>query len=428
MSSRKVVLTTIGTMGDLHPFIAIALALQRRGFSPVLAVAADQITKPRYAGLEAFTVLSPFSVIAQRMVMSEQAAVKRLVRDQRAMLEQVLLPELKSSADALHLVAEGAEAIVASTFMFAAPMVAEQRGVPLVSVVLQPMAMLSPYDPPTTPDFWMMRRPRSWGAVSWNRMMFGVLRLIVDWLYGPRIDAARRARGLTARGAKDLFDTGREAALTLCCYSAWFAPPPPDAPQQAQTIGFPIFDSSTGEVETLDPALAKFLAAGTPPIVFTLGTFAVHSAANFYGVAADAARLIGARAVLLTGEENNAGQNGDVFRCAYAPHSLLFPYAAAVVHHGGIGTTGQALRSGRPQLVVPHMGDQYDHASRIERMGLGHQLIARRFTARRASRMLTALMNDVVLTQKAREVAEVMGMEDGADAAAQAIAHLLNRT
>ncbi|MBX9860965.1 MAG: glycosyltransferase, partial [Sphingomonas sp.] len=140
---RKIVLTTIGTRGDLHPFIAIALALKARGFHPVMAVGQDHLAECRAAGLDAEPVLPAFDEIRQRMGLNEAEAVRQIMDDQREMLDQVLLPSLASSTRALSDVAEGACAIVASIFALAAPIVCEKADIPLISIVLQPMAMLS---------------------------------------------------------------------------------------------------------------------------------------------------------------------------------------------------------------------------------------------------------------------------------------------
>ncbi|MDF0486871.1 glycosyltransferase [Sphingomonas sp. H39-1-10] len=422
---RKIVLTTIGTLGDLHPFIAIAQALRRHGFAPVLAVAEDQLAKCRAAGIEAAAVLPGFDSVQRRLGLAEDEAVKRIMGDQIEMLDQVLLPALPACIDKLETVAAGAEAIIASTFVFAAPIVAEKHGIPLISVVLQPMAILSAYDPPCTPDFWMMKHaPNSVVGRLWNRAVYGTMRVAVQLKCGPEVDRARAAQRLPRKSARRLLEASERSALTLATYSRHFSPLPPDAPANARLVGFPIFDSQSGAEETLDPALAAFLADGPAPIIFTLGSFAVHCPGNFYAEAAAAARALGRRAVLLTGH-GAPRRDGDIFRCAYAPHSLLFPAAAAVVHHGGAGTTGQALRAGKPQLVVPHMGDQYDHGQRIERLGVGLSMKAHRFTATRAARMIARLLDDPAYAAAAARIGAQVARENGADAAAAAIAEAL---
>ncbi|WP_375396829.1 glycosyltransferase [uncultured Sphingomonas sp.] len=422
---RKIVLATIGTLGDLHPFIAIGIALKQSGCRPVLAVPADHVERVEAAGLEAVAIFPCFDAVRQRMGLNQDAAVEMLMRDQRNIMDEVLFPELASSARLLDAVAQDADAIVGSIFAFAAPIVCEKRGIPLFAVVLQPMAMLSPYDPPRTPDFRMLRSPPVRGAgLRWNRLIYAALRLVLQRRYGKAIDRVRAEHGLPPRGARRLFEPGSGAARILCCYSTTFGPLPLDAPANARSVGFPVFDAPQAEGE-LDPALAEFLGAGAAPLVFTLGSFAVLAAGNFYVEAAKAARLAGRRAVLLTGNGEDGRQQGDLFITGYAPHSKLFPRAAAIVHHGGVGTTGRALASGKPQLVVPYMGDQFDHAHRIRRMGIGRVLEPARFTADRALPLLNILLEDGAMQREAARIGALIAAEDGAGNAARAILDLL---
>ncbi|WP_375393725.1 glycosyltransferase [uncultured Sphingomonas sp.] len=425
---RKIVLTTIGTLGDLHPFIAVALALKARGFRPVLAVPDDHIRKVKRAGLEAVAVLPAFDTIRERLGMSESEAVRRMMNDQRYMLEQAVLPSLSACAHTLDALTGDADAIVASTMVLAAPIIAEKRGIPLVSVMLQPMAMVSALDPPKTPDFWMMRqRPASKIGERWNLLMYAGFRQILHRLYADQLDVVRIEHGLRPRGAMRMLEAGREALLTIGCYSPVFAPLPRDAPQNARVVGFPIFDSANGGSCALDPALEAFLRAGPPPIVFTLGSFAVYAAGDFYTEAAEVARRLGQRAIMLTGERETVAADRDVFACAYAPHSHLFHRCSVVVHHGGIGTTGQALCAGKPQLVVPHMGDQNDNGHRIARAGIGLVLRAKHFSARRATILIEDLLRDPSRRERAARIGETIAQENGAQTAARAIEQALGR-
>lgn len=423
---HKILLTTVGTLGDLHPFIAIGLALKRRGHHPILAVPEDHVAKANAAGLDAVAVLPSFDAIRERMGMGEDDAVKRVMADQTYLLEQVLLPWLESSTAALDEVVAGADLLVGSLFVFGAPIIAEKRRVPLVSVILQPMAILSVHTPPKTSDFWMLiQAPSGPIGVRWNRLAYGLIRKILRRRYGRKIDEVRAQHGLGPACDPSMFDVSRETALTLCCYSPIFGPPQKDAPANTEIVGFPVYDRQGGEEEALDPELEAFLAEGPPPLVFTLGSFAVYAPGDFYEEAAATARMLGTRAVLLTGEKTRLKSEGDILVRAYAPHSLLFPRAAVVIHHGGIGTTGQALRAGKPQLVVPHMGDQADNAHRIRKMGAGLVLKARRFSARKAAPMIASLLGSATYRSEAERIGARIRPENGAEAAAIAIEKLL---
>lgn len=177
----------------------------------------------------------------------------------------------------------------------------------------------------------------------------------------------------------------------------------------------------------MPPALDAFLATGDPPLVFTLGSAAVHIADDFYAESLKAARLLGRRAVLLVGPQGDTGvaDGPDVIAVAYAPFSTLFPRAAAIVHQGGVGTTQQALRAGRPQLVVPHLGDQFDNGARVARLGCGRTLRRDRYRAGPLSGILGAILRDRAMVETSRRIGDAAIREDGAAVAADRILSLM---
>lgn len=426
--AQKVVLSTVGTFGDLHPFIALAKSLQTWGIKPILAVSEDHLAKALAAKIEAVAIFPSFEEICARMGLRKREAASLLMGNQRKLFENAIFPDLASSTDKLLALTTDADMIVASSFVLAAPIVAEKRRLPLVSVVLQPMAFLSALDPPRTGDFWMMARaPVGRLGAAWNRCVYAMYRQVLQNLYGRAIDQVRADHGLRAYGGRRMFDASGTAEITLGCYSPHFAPLPLDAPHNAKLVGFPIFDSESGTESDLDPALSAFLSAGPPPLVFTLGTFATHAAGAFYDQASEISRRLGMRAILLTGRESVAQSDPSIFECTYAPHSRIFPNAAAIIHHGGIGTTGQALRAGKPQLVVPHMGDQNDHARRIVQLGVGLTIKPVRFTINEAIAVLSTLLSNQDIRYEAMRIGAFIAAEDAPAAATSFIAQELRR-
>lgn len=422
----KIVLVTIGSLGDLHPFIAIGQALKRRGHRVTLAVPQDHVAKVAAAGLAAHAVMPSFETIWLRLGIDGAEFIKRLLSDQYMLVEEVLMPSIGSTVSALDTLLDEADLLVGSLTVFAAPIAAEKHKVPFISVLLQPMTLFSACDPPLTPDFRMMAGPNP-GPIGrrWNALVYRLMRAFIRRRYSARIDAVRAENGLAQSEDVLFLDQHHHAAGILCCYSPIFSPLPADAPPQAIATGFPVFDSNSGAPEVIDPALDAFLGAGPAPLVFTLGSFAVYAAGDFYAEAMKAAKALGRRAVLLVGEGSQLQSEGDIFVCAYAQHSLLFPRAAAIVHHGGMGTTGQALRAGRPQLVVPHMADQYDNAQRIARLGVGQRIAAQKFTAERVVPILSALLADGPCRAEATRIGGLIAAENGAEAAANAIEQVL---
>jgi UDP:flavonoid glycosyltransferase YjiC (YdhE family) len=213
--------------------------------------------------------------------------------------------------------------------------------------------------------------------------------------------------------------------LVLALYSELLADKQPDWPAHTVITGFPFYDGSDGN--TLSTELTQFLASGPPPIVFTLGTAVATDAGTFFEQSAAAANRLGRRAVLVLKDPRNrpAVLPDSVIAVDYAPFTQLFPHAAAIVHHGGIGTTGLAMRSGRPMLVVPHAWDQPDNADRVVRLGVARMLWPNHYTADRAAHSLRELFKEPNYSASAANVADRMGAEHGTTTACDALEKML---
>jgi UDP:flavonoid glycosyltransferase YjiC (YdhE family) len=320
--------------------------------------------------------------------------------------------------------AEGAALVVTHSFAFAARMAAETRGLPWRSAALQPYAFMSASDPPVLGMVPAIDRLRSVLPASVYRRAYGIMAGVSAPWFEP-LHGLRASLGLAALDNHPLFG-GQTSAEPLGLYSPLMGAVQPDFPPGAVLTGFPFYDSADGAASTLPPGLESFLEAGDAPIVFSLGTAAGLNAGDFFETSLEAARRIGRRAVLLTGPAPpDLNLSSDAFACAYAPHSLLLPRAGVVVHQGGIGVSGQALRSGRPQFIVPVMADQPDNAARLTRLGVGRSLSRSRYTAATATRAIDRLTTSRSHLSAARRAAEVIADEDGAGLAADLIARSL---
>lgn len=423
MKPPRIILATVGSLGDLHPFLAIGQALLARGARPVLAVPFDHVPKCREAGLEAEAILPSFEEMGRATGLDDETIVRKVLADTNFLVSEILLPPLGDSTDRLLAIADGADAIVASVFALAAPIVAEARAIPYVSAVLQPMAWFSLLDPPVARGFGALAKPPL-GAVGreWNRLVGAMIAAEMKRRYARRIDAVRLSHGLPKSTAMPILRPGTHPAHSFGLYSPVLGEVPADAPSPATLTGFPWFDSVDGKPSVLPQDLASFLADGPPPLVVSLGSFVPFAAQPFYRRAAEIALELKMRAVLLTQVDPGIA-DPSIMVADYAPHSLLFPHAAAIVHHGGVGTTGQALRSGKPQMIVPFTGDQFDHAKRIERLGVGGSTSPRRFMKDGAT-LLRRMLDNPAHAVRADRIARSVRAENGAEAAADRIMQL----
>jgi rhamnosyltransferase subunit B len=422
--SHKVVLATVGSLGDLHPFIALGVALREQGVNAVIACAEDYRNKVEAAGVEFHAMRPGFDEMQRDLGMNRAELTRDVIANSAFMFRKLVLPYVKNAYEDIMAVTADADLIMPSSLAFAARLAAEKRGVPWIAVVLQPMMFLSAYDPPVISEAESFSTLlRALGPAP-TRYTLWILKKVLNGLFRP-VHALRADLGLAPTAQNPLFDGQFADGGAIGLYSRLLGEAQPDYPQPTSIAGFAIFDSEDGRRAGLHPALEAFLSAGSAPVVFTLGSLIVNSPGNFYEQGVLAARSLGRRSVLLVGEEAYGSfehlQSSDVFVGGYAPHSLLFPRAAALVHHGGIGTLAQGLRSGRPQLIVPHFADQLDNAARARRLGVARILPPRRFRAESASRDLSGLLRDDHVLAQARKAAETMSAEDGAAAAARIV-------
>lgn len=420
-SGRTIVLATFGSFGDLHPYLALARALQRRGHRAVLATSNTYRAKVGSLGI-------PFHPIRPDApdMNADPHLVRRLMDPRHGtelVIGELVLPFLRQSYEDLTEAARGADLLVSHPLTFAVPMVAEKQRLPWASSLLAPISFLSAHDPPVPPPAPWMEWLRPLGPL-FHRPLFGLVRRMFRHLARP-CEELRAELGLPAV-ANPLFEGQHSPLLVLALFSPLLGQPQPDWPGQTRVTGFAFFDQDDAAVSSVE--LERFLNAGPPPIVFTLGTSAVLNAGDFYIESVKAVRMLGRRAVLLVGTQPGNLPPGplpeSILACGYASHSELFPRAAVIVHQGGAGTTGQALRAGRPMLVVPFAHDQPDNAARVRRLGVARVLTRWAYRAERVAAELRRLETPQYI-ERAAWVGKQVQAEDGARVAAEALESLM---
>ncbi len=426
---RKILIVTFGSLGDLHPFVALAHALAAEGLTPVIATSAAYAEYIASEGL-AFTPIRPDGDdLVARLGMEMGEMARRMAADDRFLFDQIIFPHLRESYEDVLAASADVCAIVTHSIAFSARLAAERRGLPCVTTLLSPVMLFSPDDPPLGSHLPFRRSPQGRVGRSYNRVLLWALAQAIG-LWARPLGRLRRELALPPRRGLDLL-LGVDSSVAviglfsplLSAHSAHW--------ERLEITGHTFHDRFIG-AQTLDPEIEVFLNAGAAPLVFTLGSFVARQKAAYYRQVAEASQRLGRRALLLADEEDVAALRatipGDVHVAAYAPHSKLFPRACAILHHGGAGTTGQALRAGRPQLVMPFLGDQFDNAARLTRLGVARTLDHRTLTTQTLARELAALLDDVALAQKAREAAEHITAENGAAVAARRIVALLDQS
>lgn len=411
-------LATIGSLGDLHPMIALALELKRRGHTPVINTWAGYEEKLNALDIE-FAPLRPNVDIDDRELhkkaMDASAGPEFVIKD-------LIIGNIRDMYDDLSAAVAGADLFLTGEIVYAAKSVAELSGVPWISTSLSPISMFSADDPNVYMQAQWIEWLRPLPSV-FHRGMLGMMKIFTSgWLDEYR--KFRRDLGLDEKH-EPIF-TGKFSPLQhLILFSKALAEPQRDWPQPFVQTGFCFYDES-GTTE-LQPELKKFFETGEPPIVFTLGSAAVLDAGNFFDESVKAAKLLGRRAILLYGRdcEPPNGLNDDIVGFDFAPYSLVFPHAACVIHQAGVGTTGQVLRAGVPQVIMPFSHDQPDNAARCRRAGVAEVIPRGRYTAERATEMIRTVLNSETYRQNAACLKQIVDAERGTAAACDAIEEVL---
>ena len=418
----RIVLSNIGTFGDINPLVAVALELKRRGHVPVMAL--PEVYRPKIVplGLIFHAVrpdIDPANSILVEMVYDVKHGTEHGLRD-------FLFPALRQTYDDLLAAAttpERADLLLLGELNYAGPLVAEVTGINWASYVLAPLSFFSAFDPPVLPPYPKLARADK--LAGFGRVIRRLARFTTRKWPEPIYDL-RRDLGLD-RGANPLFDAKHSPHLVLAMFSKALGVEQKDWPPNTLITGFCFYDSDAGN-GALPAHLKEFVSAGAPPVVFTLGSAAVLAAGDFYEVSAKAALSMGIRAVLLIGADprNRLRQALPESICVaeYAPYSALFSQASTVVHQGGVGTTAQCLRAGKPMLIMPYSHDQPDNARRMRRLKVSKTIQKSGYTPGRVARILGSILDEPAYAERAKTVAQQLAHEDGVKNACDALERL----
>lgn len=399
----NILLVPLGSHGDVHPFVGLGVALRARGhrvrviINPFFAPLVDK------AGLETIPLgtAEDYTSTASNPDLWKPVKGSKIVFQHLAELIAPVFTKIVASQF------PGETVVVASTLAVGARVAQERIRIPTATVHLQPSILRSFLDPPKMPGTFMGPRvPRWMIAMQW----YIVDRWIVDPIVGKSLNAFRKQLGLLPV-QRILRDYIHSPQLTIGLFPDWFAAPQPDWPAPVRLTGFPLYDEAG--VTPMSPELCKFLDDGPPPIACTFGSAMWH-ARELLEQSARACTLLGRRGILLTRHRENLPPRlpVGVKHFDYAPFSQFLPRCAALVHHGGIGTAGQALFAGVPQLVLPHAHDQLDNATRLQRLGVASFIVPKHYKSDYAAQKLGDLIGSEIVARRCMEVKEKFAGKD----------------
>lgn len=386
--------------------LALGVAASRRGHDVVVAAAPGYEANVARAGLEFHPLRPEIPEDAESL-----AYYFDMRRGPRRLLRDMIFQDVSATHEDLCGAVRRADLLVVGELLYTAPIVAEGEGIPWLNVVLAPTSMLSATDPCVLAPAPWLHKFRHLGP--WLHRWAYFFGRLEGRMWASGYYRFRRSLGLPA-GANPIFDAKHSPFGTLAMFPDFLAAPQPDWPRGTVQAGFPYYDQG-GEVDVV----RDFLKKGSAPVVFTLGSIVAHFEPLFYQAAADATRILGRRAILLTGRNAAVPQNlpDSILALPYAPLHTILPHAAAIVHAGGIGTCAEALKAGLPSVVIPYAFDQPDNAARLRRLGVAEVLPRGAISARNLAGKLEKLLKNPASTVASSRLATLIRPQETLDCA-----------
>jgi sterol 3beta-glucosyltransferase len=409
----NIVIVTLGSRGDVQPYIALGLGFKADGHAVTLATHVEFESLIVEYGLDFFAIAgNPGEVVASREGQDWIASGRNPFKFVRR-LKRLAEPLMERSLTDIWNACQNADAIIFSPLGFPSYFVAKKLGIPSFGAYLQPLVRsraLPAVAPPAGLNFGpaynllshVVLEQMLWqiGRSVTNRWLQQELHLPPAPLWGPYRQFYRQEHPV------------------LFGFSPRVVPRPPDWSKVMHITGYWFLDHPVDWQPP--PDLLDFLESGPPPVYIGFGSMSNRDPAATTDLVLQALARTGQRGVLLTGWGglSNPDLPDHVFKIESVPHDWLFPQMAAVVHHGGAGTTATSLRAGVPSIVVPFFADQPTWAQRVHALGVGPKPILRsRLTADRLTTAIRTATSDHAMQQRAATLGQQIRAEKGVERA-----------
>lgn len=399
----KICIMTIGTRGDVQPYIALGLGLKAAGHEVAIATLIEFEALVTAYGLQFDTIRGDFLKTTQSG--GDQKLSIKLIREWVEMAHETLADEWAS--------AQSADVLIYSPAALGGYHIAEKLGIPTFTAFPAPMfsptrEFPSPYFPFTN-------------LGPFNKLSHQFLIKAGPFLYRKPIFEWRRAV-LGLPPTKDETILHGKPVPKLYAFSEAIISRPADWDETSVVTGYWFLDAPADWQP--DPDLVKFLQEGSTPVYIGFGSMFMGGGKQKTEIVLEALRLAGQRGVIATGWGGLTGENQskDIFVLDAVPHDWLFPKVAAIVHHGGAGTTGAALRAGKPQIICPFLGDQFFWGRRVADLGISPLPIPQmQLTAEKLADAIKYAITNTDLQQRASSIGEVIQAENGVERAVKYI-------
>ena len=405
----KIILATYGSRGDVQPMLALSLALQSLDHEVLLAAPPEKAAWAKQLGCPFYPLGSDVTAFIDQM---ENAHTLRHAIPFVPFLQDELIAQFKLLPEII----AGADLLIGSSLIFALSTLAESLGITYRFIAFTPQMLPSGYHP--FPAFKNQSSPY-W----YNRMTWQLAGLLNRFSITRLINSHRRRLGLNM--IRDAWHNILGQHVIVASDSAISSIPPDITGPAVTQTGYMHLNQPNRQMPELD----AFLAAGPPPIYAGFGSMPVRDQIRNASVIVEAARSTGQRAVIGKFWDAPAqfSNSSDVFFIQKYPHLKLFPKMAAVIHHGGAGTTATTAVSGVPQIIVPHLLDQYYWGNRIYQSKLGPRPIRRsELTSQKLAAAIRECLANEQIKQNAKKTSDMIKKRDGLQLTVRELMESLN--
>lgn len=403
----RICILTIGTRGDVQPYIALGLGLKAAGHEVTISTLEEFKPLVHSYGLSHDTLRGDFLKVAQSAEREKGANPLKLIPQYIEMAKDTLADEWSS--------AQKSELFIYNPAAIGAYDIAENMGIP--SFAAFPTPLYSPTSEFPSPFF-----PFN-DLGPFNKLSHQIFAALGPAIYRSPINQFRKnVLGLPPAKGENILRG--KPVIKLYAYSEAVVPRPADWDESSVVTGYWFLDRPAGWQP--DQALVEFLQKGSTPVYVGFGSMFMRGGKDRAEIVLDALKLAGCRAVLATGWGGLTANDvpKDVFVLNDVPHDWLFPKVAAVIHHGGAGTTGSGLRAGKPMVICPFVADQPFWGRRVADLGVGPSPIPQyKLTAERLGDAIKSTVTDSSMRQCATSLGETIRAENGVE---HAVSYILN--
>jgi len=413
-------LLTVGSRGDIQPYVALGHGLQAAGHIVRLTTHTRFEGLVRQYGLDFFPVVGdPQTILSSEEGRAFTTTGKNLLRFIRAFMRAAQPFVEQLTEDALQAL-QGMDLLICNPLAFPAFAVAEKLGLPVIPAPLQPVMRTHAFpNPSLSPGFSLGGTYNYWTYLFAEQLFWQFSR--------PMAQNVRRQLGLSPSPFwGNMGQLYKQHQPYLCGYSPLVVPNAPDLAEWMYVTGYWFLDASSHWQPPIE--LVNFLQSGPPPVSIGFGSMSDRHPEEMATLVIQALKRAGLRGIFITGWSGitHADLPDTILTLDDVPHQWLFPHMAAVVHHGGAGTTAAGLRAGVPNVVVPFFGDQTFWGQRVAALGVGPKPIPQKqLSISTLADVLEVATHNSQMRSRAAVLGSQLHFEQGVERAVRAVEKIM---